>query len=432
MATTIIDDSNIRDFVNLYVDGNKEQLPEDLRKKSIGKWDVSRVTDMSKLFMDAEKFNESLNEWDVSNVTDMHMMFFAALKFNQPLNKWGDKLSKVTDMSSMFDEAESFNRPLYKWNVSNVTNMSSMFAYAENFNQPLHNWNVSNVENMSSMFNSAEKFNQPLNKWGNKLSKVENMSSMFSRATTFNQPLNTWNVSNVKDMRSMFSHAKNFKQPLNSWIISNDTETLAMFDGASDFYDDESNRPTEETYETLRNKQIEDQKKAVKRAIDAAEAAARNAPISPYDECIICGDPLDNNKGPGPTPKCRENCNDVVKVCEKNHMFHRGCILEACNAESVDIAAQMGVNQYSTIRAQQRRNNCPLCQQPLLIDCNDFNNIELGPKIPDDKLPLQIRGGKTRSNRRKLSNRKSKKQNNKNCKNTAKSKRKNKNNTKRK
>ena len=131
-------------------------------------------------------------------------------------------------------------------------------------------------------------------------------------------------------------------------------------------------------------------------------------------------------------------------------MFHRGCILNACNAGQVDTSAQMGFNEYTNIREQARRNNCPLCQLPLIIDCNDFNNITLAPKIPDEELPLKIKGGKTRSNRRKISKQISKKRTskkqiskkqiskkqiskkqNKNCKNTAKSKRKYRNITKR-
>ena len=50
----------------------------------ISSWDTSRVTDMSKLFLDAHTFNENLNNWDVSNVTNMHAMFDNAYAFNQP------------------------------------------------------------------------------------------------------------------------------------------------------------------------------------------------------------------------------------------------------------------------------------------------------------------------------------------------------------
>ena len=69
-----------------------------------------------------------ISNWDVSNVTSMIGMFLDATSFNQPLNNWN--VSKVTDMESMFGNATSFNQPLNKWNVSNVTNMSSLFWVA--------------------------------------------------------------------------------------------------------------------------------------------------------------------------------------------------------------------------------------------------------------------------------------------------------------
>jgi surface protein len=67
---------------------------------AINTWDVSRITDMSKLFLNAIEFDEDISGWDVSN---------------------------VTNMNSMFSHAQSFNKPLNSCNVSNVTNMNSMF-----------------------------------------------------------------------------------------------------------------------------------------------------------------------------------------------------------------------------------------------------------------------------------------------------------------
>ena len=77
------------------------------------------------------KYGEIRN-WDVSNVTNMRWMFVDAEAFNQPLNKWN--VSKVKDMESMFEGASSFNQPLNKWNVSNVTRMARMFMGATSFN----------------------------------------------------------------------------------------------------------------------------------------------------------------------------------------------------------------------------------------------------------------------------------------------------------
>lgn len=48
----------------------------------IGCWDVSKVTNMHKLFYNKKQFNEDLSGWDVSNVRDMSCMFENAPIFN--------------------------------------------------------------------------------------------------------------------------------------------------------------------------------------------------------------------------------------------------------------------------------------------------------------------------------------------------------------
>ena len=48
----------------------------------IGEWDVSRVTDMSHLFVGATPFNCDISKWDVSRVQDMRDMFSFGESFN--------------------------------------------------------------------------------------------------------------------------------------------------------------------------------------------------------------------------------------------------------------------------------------------------------------------------------------------------------------
>ncbi len=70
---TKITDNNIHNLVQKYIN-DKDSLPEDMQKISI--WDVSRVTNMSKLFYGCESFDKNINGWNVSNVTNMSFMFF--------------------------------------------------------------------------------------------------------------------------------------------------------------------------------------------------------------------------------------------------------------------------------------------------------------------------------------------------------------------
>jgi len=227
---TIITNTNIRDLVRRYIT-SRNTLPNDLRNVPIGNWDVSRVTDMSRLFESYDEFNEPLNNWDVSNVTNMEGMFRNCRNFNQPLDNWD--VSNVTTMSSMFSGCVNFNQPLNNWNVSNVRLMSSMFLQCQRFNQPLNNWDVSNVTNMSHMFGYCAQFNQPLENWN--VSNVRLMPYMFANCTNFNQPLGNWNISHVLDMSNMFEECRSFNQDLSNWDISNVRNMSRMFRGCINF-----------------------------------------------------------------------------------------------------------------------------------------------------------------------------------------------------
>jgi hypothetical protein len=141
MKPFIADTQSIRDAVRLWCTRRLEALR---KYKDISRWDTSRVTDMSGLFLDRNK--DDISGWDVSNVTNMSNMFSAATSFNQPLNRWNT--GKVKDMSRMFCNAKAFNQPLDQWNLESVTDMSMMFCGAVCFNQPLNPWNVHNVINI--------------------------------------------------------------------------------------------------------------------------------------------------------------------------------------------------------------------------------------------------------------------------------------------
>jgi surface protein len=129
----------------------------------IDKWNVSKITDMARLFEWQKNFNEFIGSWNVSSVTDMSYMFSSACAFNQDLGSWD--VSCVTDIKYMFSGACAFNQDIGSWDVSNVTDMSDMFAHAKSFNQDIGSWDVSSVTDMSGMFKDAHSFNQDLSLW---------------------------------------------------------------------------------------------------------------------------------------------------------------------------------------------------------------------------------------------------------------------------
>jgi len=202
--------------------------------ENISGWDVSNVTDMSGMFLNAKYFNQDIGGWDVSKVTDMSSMFHGATSFNQPIGGWD--VSKVTSMKSMFNSAENFNQPIGGWDVSNVISMHSMFTYAVSFNRDIGRWDVSNVTNTSGMFNGATSFNQDIGEWD--VSKITEMICMFCKAESFNQDIGGWNVSNVEQMKNMFMGATLFNRDIGRWNVSSVTSMWSMFQNATSFNQD--------------------------------------------------------------------------------------------------------------------------------------------------------------------------------------------------
>ena len=197
-------------------------------KKTYGEpntWDVSLVTDMSRLFYAITTFNAPIDLWVTSQVTNMNGMFERCRLFNQPITM---DTSQVTNMGYMFLFASSFNQPI-TMDTSNVINMVCMFSNASSFNQPI-TMDTSQVTNMGYMFSNASSFNQPITM---DTSKVTDMKHMFRGASLFNQPI-TMDTSQVTDMGCMFCCASSFNQPI-TMDTSQVTFCFEMFAWASSF-----------------------------------------------------------------------------------------------------------------------------------------------------------------------------------------------------
>ncbi|MDN3706356.1 BspA family leucine-rich repeat surface protein [Myroides ceti] len=207
---------------------------------NINNWNTSAITNMSRVFSNASKFNQNIGSWNTTKVTDMSNMFSNASQFNQNIGTWNT--SNVTTMSSMFSGATLFNQNIGSWNTAKVNNMGSMFSFASNFNRNIGSWNTSLVKDMSNMFSSANGFNQNIGNWDT--SKVTNMTGMFNNAYAFNQDIGNWNTSNVSSMFSMFSNAYSFNQDINNWDTSKVARMNYMFSSAYAFNQDISSWDT--------------------------------------------------------------------------------------------------------------------------------------------------------------------------------------------
>ena len=144
----------------------------------VGDWDVSQVTDMTKVFHYQNSFNADISKWDTSKVTDLSLTFRLASKFNGDLSKW--ETSQVTTMDRTFAYASVFNSDLSKWETSQVTTMRWMFNGASAFNSDLSKWMTSSVTNMYGLFHSASLFNSDLAAWDTNSATTMNYSTSLS------------------------------------------------------------------------------------------------------------------------------------------------------------------------------------------------------------------------------------------------------------
>ena len=170
----------------------------------ISAWDVSNVTNMSRMFEGASLFDSSVAGWDIANVTDMSSMFKGANNNNQDLSGWGSTIVNVTNMNSMFEGNALFNTDITLWDVANVTDMDKMFSGAASFNQDLGEWDVSNTLSMSEMFKDTSVFDQDLSEWCVNLipSEPADFSTNSPLGTAGNAP--TWGTCPLPECGEMY------------------------------------------------------------------------------------------------------------------------------------------------------------------------------------------------------------------------------------
>jgi surface protein len=212
--------SNVSDLGQMFV--NASAFNQD-----IGDWDTSNVENMSLMFLWASAFDQDIGDWDTSSVLNMEEMFYSASSFNQDISRWDT--ANVTTMFAMFTEASAFDQDIGEWDTTNVTDMSVMFWDAAAFNHDISEWDTSNVVAMWDMFGSADSFNQDIGGWDT--ANVADMSGMFRDAPVFNQDIGDWDTSKVEYMYYMFEDASAFDQDLGDWDVGSLIDANHMFDG---------------------------------------------------------------------------------------------------------------------------------------------------------------------------------------------------------
>ena len=179
--------------------------------QDIGDWNLSGLTRMTEMFMDAVSFNNggssNINNLNLPNVNRMNGLFsrslstLSAMTFNQNIGDWLLNANFVDDISGMFENSDAFNNggssDINNWNISNITVIDNLFNGATSFNQNIGNWDISGLNDLKSMFKNATSFDNggspDINNWDT--TNITNMFDMFKDATSFNQDLSGWCVS---------------------------------------------------------------------------------------------------------------------------------------------------------------------------------------------------------------------------------------------
>ncbi len=260
--TVAVNDASTKDIGEMYMNNNRPSrtLIRTIENWGEGKWenfsgafygatnltipatdepDLSLVTQMDKAFWDCESLvGLTLNDWNVSTVTNMRRMFLEADIFNGDISSWNT--AEVTNMYEMFSEAKAFNQDIKRdgdsWNTGNVTDMTNMFYKATAFNGNISNWDTSSAILMGRVFGDCGVFDQDISSWD--VSKVTTMQSLFSEAKAFNQDIGSWNTASVTNMQEMFSKATSFNQDISNWNTAAVTNMSGMFYGAYAFNQD--------------------------------------------------------------------------------------------------------------------------------------------------------------------------------------------------
>lgn len=201
----------------------------------LSQWDTSSVTTMIGVFPIYDYRNPvdmtDVSQWDTSSVTNMAGLFYGATNIPD-ISQWDT--SSVTDMRGMFYEASGFDLDLSNWDTSAVTDMDFMFFFASFFTVRADNWNTSNVTTMSNIFYGIYDANVYANNWDT--SSVLNMDYIFNYVAESNINVSNWDFSQIDSMQFFFEGANNSVIDCDNWNTSSITDMNNLLNNASNVH----------------------------------------------------------------------------------------------------------------------------------------------------------------------------------------------------
>lgn len=197
--------------------------------------DLSNVTTMASMFLNATNARPDTSTWNTSNVTDMSRMFRRASQARPDTASWN--MSNVTTILRMFDRASNAhhgNVDTSSWNTANITDMGNVFEQTS-LDADVSGWDTSNVTNMYGMFLNAPSANPDVSSWNT--SNVTSMMRLFNNAPIANPNVLNWDTSNVSSFREMFRGATVANPDMRNWNFSSASNIILMFSGTNSLSD---------------------------------------------------------------------------------------------------------------------------------------------------------------------------------------------------
>lgn len=133
----------------------EDRIKKEGRNINLNDIDTSKITDMSGIFKDIN-FNGDISRWDVSNVTNMSKMFYNTNKLiNINISEWDVK--NVENISFMFKNCSTLSKiQLPKFNNDNLKNTVGTFENCKSLvSVDLNDTTLENVEKCQYMFSDC-------------------------------------------------------------------------------------------------------------------------------------------------------------------------------------------------------------------------------------------------------------------------------------
>lgn len=173
---------------NLFIDKHPFKFTNKTIKKAIKKYFSSSNEQRVKALIEYGH----ISTWDVSGVTNMSKLFYGMVLISD-ISGWN--VSNVVDFSYMFQDAKIHNVSLKNWNVEKALSMYSMFEGAtfDNDTIEIENWKLNgNVDLRRAFYNSSLLLNLCFWNFGKSL-----VSQMFSHSKLAKSDVETWDNESI-------------------------------------------------------------------------------------------------------------------------------------------------------------------------------------------------------------------------------------------